>query len=345
MKAKKPVFIEPLLQKLEIVIKHGDQNPLSKALTMFGTTDDLDSLTKAIESCEELEAWPLVDFMPFTSMGLGSQSRIQRLGSLFHRRPFFIVARQGMALEQLAILKEIATIICDDQYRIVRVTYPNEEVSSSYGKLFPEGTDMFQVHNDWVHTILNKNLASCIRKPPDGRRYVKLHDETWANMWIDVKTMIQDPLFALFVAYQMGYMLTHGYRDQLSEDAFVVANNTSYVIAIFLNKIFDEKELVIVDRLGVYPSLTKTKIVALQGMQGKRLCMIEDVVSTGREADLVYLLSFLQGGSVGRVICLFNLEVASPLLLEGDRLISLCRPSVNLKYKRVAKYAGKERQA
>ena len=139
-------------------------------------------------------------------------------------------------------------------------------------------------------------------------------------------------------------MLTHGYRDQLIEDAFVVANNTSYVMAIFLNKIFSDKELVIVDRIGVYPSLTRTTIVTLQGIQGKRLCMIEDVVSTGREVDLVYLLSFLQGGGVGRVICLFDLEIASPLLLKGDRLIALCRPSPNLKYKRVAKYAGKERQ-
>jgi hypothetical protein len=343
MKATNAVFIEPLLQKLEIVIKHGERNPLIKALTMFGTTEDLNSLTGAIESCKELKPWPLVDFTPFAAMGLGSQSRVQHLSGLYHRRPFFIVVRQGTAIEHLSVLKDIAAIICDDQHRIIEVICPNGAVSSGYGKLLTKGTDMFQLHSGWVHGVLVKNLANCVRKPPQDRRYVKLHDETWANLWIDVKAIIQDCRLALFVAYQMGYMLTYGYRDQLLEDAFVVANNTSYVIAALLNQIFDDKELVIVDKLGVYPSLTRTKIVSLQGMQGRRLCMIEDVISTGREADLVYLLSFLQGGGIGKVICLFNLDIASPLLIKADRLISLCRPSLGLRYRRLAKYAGKER--
>jgi hypothetical protein len=342
MKATKAIFIEPLLQKLEVLIKGGERNPLTKAMTMFGAPDDIDSLTKAIERHEELKPWPLIDFTPFVSIGLGSQTRIQRFGGLYRRRPFFIVVRQGTALEQLAALRDIATIICDDQHKIIKVIHPDEKIDSGYGKLLAKGTDLFQTHSAWVHQVLGENLDSCISRPPEGRRYVKLHDETWANLWIDVKAMVQDPRLAIFVAYQMAYALTHGYREQLIEDAFVVANNTSYVIASFLNQIFDDKDLVIVDRLGVYPSLTRTKIVALQGIQGKRLCMIEDVVSTGREVDLVHLLSFLQGGSIERVVCLFNLDIASPLLAKADSLISLCRPSLALKYKRLAKYSVKQ---
>lgn len=57
---------------------------------------------------------------------------------------------------------------------------------------------------------------------------------------------------------------------------------------------------------------------------------------------MLRLLLFSRNARIDRVISLFDLEIASPLLLQKASLMSLCRPSREIKYERLPKYALEE---
>ena len=179
-----------------------------------------------------------------------------------------------------------------------------------------------------------------LRDPPGGTRFGRLHDGAWANMWIDVKAALGDPRSAFFAAYQMGYCLTRGFSLPLDEDAFVVCNNNSLLMASFLHQLFPGKELVVLDRLGPYPSFRGARTAALDRIDGKKVVLLEDVVSTGREVDMTQLACLLRQAEVTKVVCLFSLEVARSRLLPESSLLSLCRPSRRLRYLRKPMYTN-----
>jgi orotate phosphoribosyltransferase len=81
-------------------------------------------------------------------------------------------------------------------------------------------------------------------------------------------------------------------------------------------------------------------LLEVQRVEGKRCCVVEDVLSTGREMDLTALLIFLSKGQLDRVACLYDLQIASPLLIREERIFALCRPSAKIGYERLAKHKG-----
>jgi hypothetical protein len=247
-----------------------------------------------------------------------------------------------MVYEQVKTLKNLSTIVIDQNNTIIGSIFSGKwktKLQKLTDRRLKVGDSIFTIHMEWVENTLLDHIPRCISRPPANTRLLALHDGAWANLWIDVKTLFSDPEVTFFLAYQIGYALTQGYSTDLPEDGFVVANNTAYVLASFIHQIFDKKDLVIIDRLGPYPNLTRTKLIDLSSkVQGKKFCVIEDVISSGREIDMTYLVVYSNDGEVERVASLFNLELANPRFIEKSRIISLCKPSAKIGYKRVPMY-------
>lgn len=95
--------------------------------------------------------------------------------------------------------------------------------------------------------------------------------------------------------------------------------------------------------MGPYPSLSRTKLLGLnEKLDEGKFVIIEDVISTGRELDLLYLLIFLSGSEVERAVSFLNLEVASPVVFDPKKVLTLCNPTLIIRnYKRLLKYGAK----
>ncbi|HKJ31955.1 MAG TPA: hypothetical protein VKA34_09000, partial [Balneolales bacterium] len=65
-----------------------------------------------------------------------------------------------------------------------------------------------------------------------------------------------------------------------------------------VNRIFEDKQLVIIDRLFPYPKFSPLRADSLFHLQKKKICIIEDVIATGREIDLLILLALTQEAEV-----------------------------------------------
>lgn len=336
-------FIEPLLTKIQTLLKEGQKNCLERSITLFGTESDMEALAESIKKQYEADKTKvlIIDFTPLLS--LGTQTRLHILETLFNQAPFFVVAKHGIVFEQIKTLKNIPTVVCNDNHKIVLFTGDSNKTSRRIiNREFKTGENVFQKHQDWVQNKLLDIIPNSIRKPPPGTRYLPLHDGAWANLWIDVKSILKDPNIAFFIAYQIGYLLTRGYTENLIEEGFIVGNNTAYIIASFLNQIFYKKDLVIIDRLGPYPHLSKMRLIGLETIGGKKLCMVEDVISTGRELDMIQLVAYLNKAEISKAVCLFNLDIASSRLVAEDTILSLCNPSRKIGYKRIPKYSKEQ---
>ncbi|MDO8848378.1 MAG: hypothetical protein Q7W51_08350 [Coriobacteriia bacterium] len=263
------------------------------------------------------------------------------LADLYEELPFVILLGRQLALEQAEWLQRVAYVICDDDFRILQVCdgsgTPTESMAEVHDQFFIGG-NASKAHDEWVEERLMGFARSAIRRPPENTRYLPLHDGAWANMWIDVKTLLQESSFAFFAAYQIGYRLSRGYRDEFPEDAIVASNNTAYVLASLLQALFSHKQLVMIDRLGPLPDLTELWLLGLERIGAKRLCWIEDVMSTGRELDMTQLVVRQYNAEVTQAVCLFDLEVAKSRLMSPSKIESLCRPSKAIGYSRLAKY-------
>ena len=312
-----------------------------KALTLYGTESDIAVLAQLVEKEYDRRRVLVVDFTPFLT--LGTQTRLHRLADVYNQFPFVVLVKKGIVLEHLGTLGKISTIVTDESYNVIKSSFVGKrkvELQRKCEVCMGSGQNAFALHSNWVEDKLYKVIPDCIRTPPQGRRYIRLADDTWANLWIDVKSILSDPSTALFVAYQLGYLLSKGYTQIPEEEVFVASNNNAYVIASFLQQIFHQKELIMLDRLGPYPSLSRTRLLEAQGVEGKICCVVEDVLGTGREIDLTTLLVFLAKGRVQRVACMYDLQIASPLLVRDQEVISLCKPSPRVRYQRQPKYKG-----
>ena len=331
-------IVEPLRRKLARLVRGGERQCCTQALALFGNEIDIRELCDEISNAAGSRRQILVDFTPFAT--LGTQTRWQELQAVAETVPFKAIVRQGIVLEQFKVLKNISTIVCTDAGEVVFADGSNDHRKGR--QIIGLGESFLDLHRTWVESRLLDALRGAIRKPPPDRRYLRLSDDTWADKWIDVKAMLADPDVAFFAAYQMGYALTAGFSHPIPEDGFLVGNNTAYLLAGLLQSIFDNKHLFIVDRMGPYPSLSATRLRTLDSLDQRKFCVIEDVISTGRELDMLRLLLFSRNARIDRVISLFDLEIASPLLLQKASLMSLCRPSREIKYERLPKYALEE---
>lgn len=342
--SKRITFLEPLLTKIQTLLKEGQKNCLERSITLFGIESDMEALSESIKRRYEADKTKvlLIDLTPLLS--LGTQTRLHMLETLSNQVPFVVVAKQGIVFEQIKTLRNIPTIVCDDNHEIILLSGDSRKTSVKIiNREFKIGENVFKKHQDWVQNELLEIIPYSVRKPPLGTRYLPLHNGAWANLWIDVKSILRDPDTAFFIAYQIGYLLTGAYSENLKEEGFIVGNNTAYIIASLLNQIFYKKELIIIDRLGPYPNLSKMRLIGIENIGGKKLCMVEDVMSTGRELDMIQLVTYLNNAEISRAVCLFNLDVASSRLVAKEMILSLCNPSRQIGYKRIPKYFQRDK--
>jgi len=341
---KRIIFLEPLLSKIKTLVKEGQRGCLEKSVALFGSESDMKTLSESIRNQHKIDKdrLLLIDFTPLLS--LGTPIRLHSLEKLYNEIPFVVVAKQGIVFEQLKSFKNISIIVCNENTEIVDFLFSGKwgkRLEKVVTRKFKQEQNIFEIHRAWVENMLLEIIPDSIRKPTETR-YFPLHDGAWANLWIDVKSIISEPERAFFIAYQMGYSLTRGYGENLREEGLIAANNTAYILASFLQLIFDNKDLVIIDRLGPYPNLSKMRLIELDIIEGRKLCMVEDVISTGRELDMTQLIVYLHKAEISRAACLFNLEVALPHLIPKDKIFCLCNPSNKIGYKRFPRYVEQQ---
>jgi orotate phosphoribosyltransferase len=115
----------------------------------------------------------------------------------------------------------------------------------------------------------------------------------------------------------------------------VVGNDTAAVLATHVRLVLGSTVSVAVfDRLGPFPYLAKPRLDAFPPL-GANVVIIEDVVSTGREIDLIALLALIRGSEVKRVVAVYDLQVAVPLLVPRDAVRALSQPARALNYVRL----------
>lgn len=337
------VIIDPLFEHLRLLIQSGEKKCLEKSIALYGSERDMDRLQQLISriSATKKKKQLLVDLSPIPS--LGAQKRFLSLLELNKKIPFIIAIRSSMALEQFKYLKDISVLLIDDNSGIIIESHFNGKNKKKLNLIYSEhfkGKTIVEVRKTYFHEYLLQLSKDFVKDPPAGSRYIQLHDKAWANKWIDVKAILRSSRTSLLLAYQMCYALTDGFANELSEDIFLVGNNTAYLLAILINKIFEEKQLTIIDRLGPFPKFSSTRADSFYQLKKKKVCIIEDVVATGREVDLLALLALVQDAEINRAVCVFDLECASSKFIDSDKIISLCKPSCELDYERIPKYIG-----
>ena len=139
-----------------------------------------------------------------------------------------------------------------------------------------------------------------------------------------MKPVLQDPENAFSIAYELGFVLSNGYQDELRElDAFVCSNNTGLILASHLSLIFS-KELIIIDRAGPLPKLP-TK--AFPEIAGLNICLVEETIATGREVDLASLFIQMKGATLTEVITVCKIGSIQPVVAQrqGVPMKFLCQ--------------------
>lgn len=317
--------------------------PLSHARSLYGNHDDLSALQRSLAAVGNRDV-PLVDLSPFFSIGTPARQE-QFLEQVQERRCVFVVPdRLATASSILLLLSRVPTVVVDSdgivqaRSKVLETAKgPLRTVAGRLGK----GASFFAYRTELVAATIEAILKTAIRRPPAGRRYIRLSDDTSANVWLDVKSVLRDPNAAFMLAYHAGYELTSGYSKPLPEDGFLVGNNTSFVLACLLQEICCDKEVIVLDRLGPFPHLTPLRLIGYERqLKGKTFCIIEDVISTCREIDLITMTAFFLGGSVTRALALFDFEIGSSLLLGAPNVRSIVRPRELLRYVRVPKFQG-----
>lgn len=333
-------LIEPLLIKLRSHIEVGERSPLDRALTLYGSDQDIQAMEQTVGEVYSKNTLIVVDLSPILS--LGTESRLMRLEKLYKKTPYLILVKEGITLEQLpmALHKTIPLIICDENYVVKKISLDknlDRNLKTKCRSIFKIGTNIKAFHANWVKIETQNIMRDALCDPPEGRRKYPLSFKgIWSKKWINMKKVLKDPEFTFFLSYQMAYLLSDAFSKRLQEDCFVVSNNIALVLTSYLQQIFDDKEIIIIDRIGIYPHLSEDMISPFfrNKVKGLTFCMVEDVVSTCREVDLTYLLIWTSKGQVKRVVTLYDLEMGSPILFPRDNILSLCTPKTTAEVKK-----------
>jgi len=280
----------------------------------------------------------LLDFIPFKD--IGSDNQYKRIKKMIDDKNILVVAKEGSLVFYFNKYK-IPLVECDDTLKIISSPSSIGLGNNMIGKNY------FNLHKEYVEDKVFELVKKSVRRPPNEGDYIELKDGSAVNMWFDVKGLLEDPKDQLFIAYQLGYLLTNAYTNKIDEDGFIVSNNNAWALASVLSRIVEkenEKKIYIVDRLGPSPRINIKWLQEIgQEINGKRLVIVEDLISKGREVDLLYFFLDYIGVRVKRVISLFNLEIAEPILKgSGDKevtFLSLCRSLSKIsEYEYVPKY-------
>ncbi len=318
----KYIIIEPHMLRLKKTMCEIECFPLGPAVFK---DDDLRLVVDNIYNQNNHSAMLLVDLYPYR-LGPG---RIEALAHAFRDKKVYFILRKGsFDFEDEPRSYDLPWVLLDKDFN------PANGLALSF-KNYIE-FKLRYIENRILQWV--KEAVIC----PKNNQFITLQDGTRANIWIDIKGILQDPEKSFYIAYQIGYLLSKGFTIfELKEvDGFIVANNNALPIASLLS-IFFAKSLFIVDKLGPSPRVNPKWLIEMKDkLEGKRLIIIEDVISTGREVDLLYFFLIYHRVEVKKIISVIDLQCAKPVLAKQNIILSLCRPSESLRYKRILAYQG-----
>jgi len=276
----------------------------------------------------------LIDFVPF--LDIGGTNQFKKIAELIKDKKILIVSNSILAPSFNN--NGIPTLVLDSELNIIKPPSQSE-------KDFGEVTNYFSLHQEYVEDVVF-DLVEKSKRFPKGK-YISLPDGSAVNMWFDVKKIIDNPRDLLFISYQLSYLLTRAYTKEIDEDGFIVSNNNAWALASMLSRILNKK-IHIIDSLGPSPRVNSGWLQEIgRKINGSSLIIVEDLISTGREVDLLYFFLNYVGAKVKRVITLVNLERGEPIFKsikteEGKNcfsVLSLCRPLYKIEdYEVIPKY-------
>lgn len=351
-KPRKIKLIEPFLLKKRRVIDSPEMVCLDSASGVSLDDTDLENISNRLEEMKKVSL-PVLDFTPF--LDLGSRNRYSALQEIFRQNNYVIACKDGRVADELKNIK-----LKDPENSIPFIVYDSDfEYKGSSSENISEvlKKNFLEFRRGYIEKKIFYWLESNITNP-ENKDWIELHNGSGSNMWLDIKGIIEQPNRAFFIAYQMGYLLTNGYIEDLDRVAgFVASNNNGWIIGSILARMF-EKELFIIDKLGPSPRINISWMEDIaEDIHQRKVIIIEDLISTGREVDLLFLFLKYIGASIIAIVSLFDLERANPILISEDsvgsdfRIHSLCKPSKyldnpgeELGYKRISKYEFNKRK-
>lgn len=342
------VLLDALPHVMLARLRQGEQSLLGTAQMLFGSTADVRAIVDELACRGGQRQIVVLDCT--AALSFGEASRLKPLASASSATPFVLLASQPV-LERHADSVErnrlpIVAVTPEGTLRWVAQSVTRTDRKALEAAGIVNGAKYEDVSRSLVNDWLTALAKSAIRKPPQGMRYERLSDGTWANSWIDVKRLLTNPVVAFEIAYHMAKRLTSNFITPPSElpfSGFVVGNNTALVLAQHVRRILGSPHrLFVCDRFGPLPHLSVLKLSLLERFEGQRLCVIEDVVGTGREVDLLSVFVFTRGGEITNAVGVFDLEIARTRLLDATQLEALCRPSIAIHYERLPSFRGAE---
>ena len=280
---------------------------------------DYDAMEERMRATHKLK---VLDFTPLLS--LGNITLLQRLNS--YKEEAIVLVRQGHLCHDIRDHTNLSLIECDDGGFVKNVVYRFHALSTSelISPYISIGHNIKELRKGFVENKLIAKLQKCIRTDPGGKPYVTLPDQSYADKWIDAKRLLDEPEYVLSLAYEMGYFLTNGYNDEISEHGFLAANNNGLVLASYLQLIFPTKKLGITNKFG--PLLSPNPLLNIpcycDALEGCRFCAVTDVVSTGRELDLIAAIMSMRRSVISRAITVYDLQISRPI--TNINILALC---------------------
>ena len=172
--------------------------------------------------------------------------------------------------------------------------------------------NVHSIRKEWRDFMLNPLLEEG-RKHKDSGKPIELPSKRLVREWIDMKPVLQDPENAFSIAYELGFLLSNGYQDELKGlDAFACSNNTGLILASLLGLIFS-KELIIIDRAGPLPRFSTKTFPEIVGL---KICLVEETIATGREVDLASLFIQMKGATLTEVITVCKIGSIQPVVAQ-----------------------------
>ncbi len=334
-------IFDPLPASILGAHKEGHPEVLAHARMTFGQAREIYALTEHLKDRSKGSDLAVLDLTCVQS--LGDALKFAPLRQLADQRATAVVVRRALAAKYNRLFEPgpFATIIIgseDDGKGIMEeVRCPSggkdfEALLGSAGFLVdaPYRDLYIRSREVWLTDLVKASL----RAPPPGKRYHLLGDGTRANYWLDVKQVVGHTEIGFEIGYHIAREISHDFSRRCENTTLVVGNNTASVLATHVRLVLGPTVSVSVfDRLGPFAYLAKARLDAIAPMNDNAI-IIEDVISTGREVDLIALLALVSGREIKAVYTVYHLDIAEPLLVPRKIVQALARPAKSLNYLR-----------
>lgn len=167
-----------------------------------------------------------------------------------------------------------------------------------------------------------------------GKIFRVMRNNMLVSSYLDIKELGRNLEGLTILAYEIVLELSSYFIGTNNHDYFdciVVPNNTSLFVGSVVQKMIGKK-LVAIDRLGPIPS-KKIQIKNIEEeLENKNVVILEEVIATGGEIDRTTLFLNRLNVNIVKFVAVYNLDVGLPMLVEQNKIISLCKPRRELNY-------------